>query len=298
MEEIKNSTTLSEQTKKNYLRVLKMLNGKEPKNLAFLKDTEKISQKILSYENVQTRVTYFLPLIVVLKGNKRYKKEYDFYHDLWRQSKGIVNEIKNTKTEKQEENWVDVETIQKIYDDLKDHNNYTSHMHFVVLSFYLLNEPRRNKDLQFLRRCQNEETMIAVEDYEQYNFFLVDEKKFVFFNYKTKHSNGRQDVPISEELYQIFLDFLEFHPRKEEPNHFIITDSWGCHSTNTNFITYILNDIFKSTGKKIGVNMLRTIRLTDKYKTKMVELQDDMEETASLMGTSVSMIKNHYTKLD
>ena len=58
---------------------------------------------------------------------------------------------------------------------------------------------------------------------------------------------------------------------------------------NNNDITRILYKIFN---KKIGVNMLRHIFLTDKYKNVLNEMKDD----AKAMGTSTNMVEDQYVK--
>ena len=44
--------------------------------------------------------------------------------------------------------------------------------------------------------------------------------------------------------------------------------------------------------KKVGVNMLRHIFLTDKYK----DIMDQMKSDATQMGTSIHMVQDHYIK--
>jgi hypothetical protein len=60
-------------------------------------------------------------------------------------------------------------------------------------------------------------------------------------------------------------------------------------------ITRILNRIFKrELGKKISVNLLRSIFLTDTFGPKVTQLQD----IATAMGTSSDMVSNQYVKID
>jgi hypothetical protein len=62
--------------------------------------------------------------------------------------------------------------------------------------------------------------------------------------------------------------------------------------TKNNDITRMLYKIFDN--NKVGVNMLRHIYITEKYK----EVMDQMKEDATEMGTSSNMVQDHYIKKD
>lgn len=297
------SKNITESSLKLYFNNLRRLNGGEfPKSFTFLKNVEETLKKIEHYKP-NTRRTYLISIVTLLKHDPKNKKLYDKYYTILDEynKQGATN---NTKSETQKENWINQEEVKKIYETLTDEvkpllekkkmtqSEYDTALSWVVLSLYTLQPPRRNIDYQ---------TAVVVNKYspemdKKYNYYDFPSATWYFNNYKTKGTYKTQEQKASPELAEVIKKYLTFHPLKAELKKKsgavpFLVDYHGNPFESNNAITRILNKIF---GKRIGVSLLRNIYLTDKYADKVNELDAD----ATKMGTSANTIQNQYVKLD
>jgi len=279
--------------------VLRLNDGAPIKNYNFLKKCENIMSKI-NHLKPNSQRTYLISIVSTIKGLKGLEKEFKFYYDkMMELNKDLKNN--NTKSESQTENWISQEKVKEIFNEytkkveplfkLKKINEkeYYDILDYVVLSLYVLNEPRRNKDYQLMKVIKT--TKDFDEDYKNFNYYMPTTKKFLFYNYKTKGTYNLQEISVNDTLQDILLKYLKIHPLKKEKNYFLLVDYHGEELKQVNSITRILNRIFD---KKIGVSMLRNIYLSDRYKDSVNELRN----TANDMGTSSRIIQERYVKLD
>jgi len=316
--------TISESSKNLYLKNLVRLNGNQPiKNLNFLKDVEAI-QKKLDELKPNTRRTYIIAIVSLLKSmidQPKMKKLYDKYYP---SLEAINKDLKtsNEKTPKETDNWLNQDEIKSKFDELKTiftelmeskskkitEAQYNKLLDLVVLGLYVLQRPRRNMDYQDMLvttlKVKVPKTAKAVAEVPSEdtskdtktmsNVLNLADNKFEFNNYKTKGAYLQQTESLDFELRQIIDLYLKYHPlakeMKKESVPFIVSYD-GKAFTNNNDFTRLLYKIF---GKKIGVSMLRKIFLTDKYK----DVADEMKKDAASMATSVSTIEGHYIKND
>jgi hypothetical protein len=305
--------------------LIRLNDGKEIKNLNFLKNTENILDKIKDYKP-NTRRTYIISIVSLLKQEPKFKKLYDIYYKILLE---YNNNLKNNndKSDKQTENWI---TQEEVLDKQKELENilsviinkksitqeqYEKLFNLLILSLYTLNPPRRNLDYLKMNIVSKYISDIAsnilpdtkgtqegIKDNNNYIDLL--NKNFIFKNYKTKKTYNEQVVPINDKLNDIIKVYLKFHPLKKEIkgkakltpsgkkfNVPFLVDFEGNQYNNSNDITRKLNKIFD---KKIGSSMLRNIFLTDKYSDNLKELNND----AKNMGTSKNTIESNYIKTD
>jgi hypothetical protein len=297
------SKNITESSLKLYFNNLRRLNGGEfPKSFTFLKNVEETLKKIEHYK-ANTRRTYLISIVTLLKHDPKNKKLYDKYYTILDEynKQGATN---NVKSETQKENWITQDEVKKIYDNLTDEvkpllekkkltqSEYDNVLSWTVLSLYTLQPPRRNIDYQIA---------VVVNKYltemeQKYNYYDLSSATWYFNNYKTKGTYKTQEQKASPELAEVIKKYLAIHPLKAELKKKsgaipFLVDSKGIPFESNNTITRILNKIF---GKRIGVSLLRNIYLTDKYADKVSELDED----AKAMGTSANTIQNQYVKLD
>jgi hypothetical protein len=303
LDNLKNKN-ISESSLKLYLNNLKRLNGgNEIKNLAFLKDESKILDKIKDYKP-NTRRTYLISIVSLLKEEPKMKKLYDKYYKYLME---YNNELKvnTTKSETQKENWITKEEIDELYKSMEKsilekiankkkitEEEFNELLYFVVLSLYTLNPPRRNLDYMY---------MVVVKKYndemdKKFNYLDLENNLFHFNNYKTQGTYKTQTVAIPPELQRIIKIYLGYHPLKSElkkKNGMIpfLVDNLGVPFETQNTITRMLNKIF---GKRVGVSMLRNVYLTNAFQPAIQELQNATEQ----MGTSSNTAINNYIKMD
>lgn len=286
--------------KKNLLR---LNDGKEIRTVNFLKEPEKVLEKIAHYKP-NTRRTYIISIVSLLKEEPKLKKLYDRYYSiLVTYNKEL--KVNNEKSDAQKVNWLTTEQIKTVYEDLEKsveplfqrkkitESEYDRIQSFVILSLYILSPPRRNMDYQLMKIVPK----YTDEFDKRFNYLVIgdgENAEFVFNNYKTQRTYKTQRIAVPIELFAVIKSYLLYHPLKKELKKKkyavdFLVQSTGKPFTSANTITRILNKIFK---RKLGVSMLRHIYLTDKYGASSQELKED----AADMGTSVSTIQNQYIK--
>jgi len=303
METKKNST--EELYRKNIGR---LCGGTDEKELQCLKKTDEIIARLEKFKP-STKRSYIVSILHYIKGNPKFKKQYEAYHKLMMDLNSELAH-KNTKSAVQSENWISQEDVVNRYVELCKEVQpfmvrkkkitkevWNAILNFFVLALYVQNPPRRNMDYQ---NC------IIVKKWKEempkdYNYFDISTGNFIFNNYKTASTYKSQICQTSPEFKKVIADYMMYYPNKSkiskdvkespEDNAFLLVDFEGNRFTAVNAITRILNKIFD---RKIGVSMLRNIYLTDKYADSINGITQD----ANAMGTSSSTIQNQYVKVD
>jgi len=293
---------ISESSINLYMKnILRLNDNQVPKNLNFLKDSDTILKKIEN-KKPNTRRTYIISVVSLLKGDPKYKKIYDKYYKILIEYNKDLKE-NTSKSDSQKKNWITQEEVQKIYQNYKeevapilkkkklDEKEYEMLLSFLILSFYTCQQPRRNLDYLY---------MVIVKKYsdnlpKKYNYLDISQMKFYFNNYKTQKTYKTQIVDINTDLQELIKSFLKYHPLKSDMINKkaipLLVDYNGLPFDKSNTITRILNKIFD---KKIGCSMLRNIFLTSKYGDKNKDLKTDVEA----MGTSSNIANTNYIKTD
>jgi hypothetical protein len=290
----------------SYERRLRVLhNGKAVDNLAFLYDYDVIIDKIQKYK-ITTQRGFIIAIVSALKEVKTMKAMYEKYSKLL-EHYNIELKNNNSKSDVQKENWISQEEVYMVYNQLyetvepllcsKKSNiteiDFVKITELIVLSLFVLQPPRRILD--YLIMYVVKKTPRELD--KTINYFDISKRLFLFNNYKTSTTYNTQEVAITDRLYSILQCYLKIHPLKLTVSTKIplLCDYQGNAFSTGNQITRILNKIFiRYTGKKISVNMLRSIFLTNKFKPQM----DDLDTTAHDMGTSSNMIQTNYVKND
>ncbi len=284
------SKDLSKGSLELYITKLTKLNDNKPiKNLNFLKSVDAILKKIEKLKP-NTQRTYIISICSLLKciDDNKNKKLYDTYSKLLEK---FNNELKDQteKTETENENWITQEQLKEKYESLlkiaTEEPTRQNYFNLLVIALYYLIAPRRNKDYQLMKVIKEEGDK---ELSKEFNYIDINNKNFIFNNYKTSKTYKTQIEDIPEELFNIINNYINIyeiknnsllllHPITNKP--FLLTSS----------MTLILNKIF---GGKISSSMLRKSYLTHKYSNKNKELEED----AKAMGTSVNTANNNYIK--
>ena len=204
------------------------------------------------------------------------------------------NDLKTntTKSETQKKNWIDTPEILQIFNDLKSktkikNNDLKSNIfHYLVLALYFLQPPRRNIDYTLMKISSD------MSD-KNFNYLDIENRQFIFNNYKTKSKYETVKIDINNELFLVIKLYLSKHPEyikiknKKYLIHFLVNNNI---EINANQMTKILNKIFG--GKNISSSMLRNIYLSNKYSKVMKDLKNDTDN----MSTSVDVAISNYIK--
>ena len=284
---------IKESSAKLYLSNLKRLNNDvEPKTLTYLKNTKKILD-LIKEKSENTKRTYLISICTILSTDPKYKKYYDEYYKLLKDSNSLLKN-NNTKSEKQNENWISQEEISNIYKSYEEEVNnfikkkkltekeYNTLLSYLILSLYTLIPPRRSLD--YIKMIIGDDTN------KDFNYLDITNNKFIMNNFKTAGKYHTQIIDIPENLMNVIKLYLSKRTGNKKNIPFLVKYDGSPLTTSTQ-MTRILNAIFK---KKISVSMIRNMYITDKYK----DIKMEKDKDASAMGTSSAVIDNQYTKTD
>ena len=288
---------VAESTANAYIRAMYLLNGKQPyKNLTFLKNTSAIADLVSKYAESTIKTIYasIVSVLSLFKDKPTYKKIYQHYYDLMMgKSEEAKQNESSDKTQKQTDNWITWDEVQKKVADLREKvaefksnksitsQQYESLLHYLIVSLYTETQPRRNQDYldMYVAKKQPTET--------EHNYVVLTKTKptsFVFNKFKTSKKYGQQTLEVPETLANVISEYLKFHPLKKNASYKFLVSYDGTPITAVNAITRVLNKIF---GKRVGSSMLRHIFLSTKYDIK------EMEKDANAMGHSVEEQKKY-----
>jgi hypothetical protein len=195
------------------------------------------------------------------------------------------------KSMSQNENWIEWNEVIRRYKVFEkevlplwrlkpedvNKGNYNKLQMFVLISCYVLIPPRRALDL----------TAFKIRNVDETKDNYMKGKNFVFNNYKTSKTYGKNEVPIDTKLHSIIKKWMKVN-----------TSDWLLNGANHKSkpisspqLNNFLNNFFD---KRVSVNLLRHSFLTHLYKD-MPDLKD-MKETAEAMGHSVSQALEYIKK--
>jgi hypothetical protein len=193
---------------------------------------------------------------------------------------------KQEQNEKQIENSISQEELKDIYNKLKKRSQIlyktgnTDYLmdiqDFIIVSLYYLIPPRRLLDYtEFKIRNINKNT----DNY-------MDKNNFVFNNYKTSKTYGKQVVLIPVALKNIIKKWITINPTE-----YLLFDNKK-NKLNSTTMIYKLNKIF---GKNISVNSLRHSYLSNKFQDT-IKTNKEISNDMSLMGSSIKQQKTYIQK--
>lgn len=283
---VKNKPNISKSSITTYLSILKNLHikvfgdsididnfNKADKILKFLEDVEPSKRKTI------------LSALTVITDNKKYRdqmlKDIEAYKS---------NESTQKKNDKQNESWVNTETIDDLLDKLGSNANIIykkktysptdlqeiqSYIILCVLSGKYI-PPRRSKDYVDFK----------IKDIDKEKDNYIEKKNMVFNSYKTSKTYQRQEIPIPQELLKILKRWIKINP-----TNYLFFDTNNKQLSNVK-LTQRLNKMF---GKKASVNQMRHTYLSSKYQ-KTIDLNKEMENDMKAMGTSKAQEKVYIKK--
>ena len=292
-------------TANQYLQTLFKLNGSKPfNNLAWTKKYDTVQAIIDTYAPA-TRGNQYMVLTSALSlfnDKATYKGAYNHWRDKMLELRKEAREKPvGEMTEKQEENWMTWEEVQKkksaLYTEISPYLSnknltpaqYEKVLCYAVVSLYTDIQPRRNQDYLEMYVVRK----LAKDASTDRNYYDLATQKFVFNVFKTAKKRGQETEDVPKELADTLQTYFKFHPganaRTKEFKLLVKHDGTPLNTVNS--ITRILNRCF---GKKVGASMLRHSYLTSKYGNVMKELAEDTKA----MGHDTDTAIKHYIKTD
>jgi hypothetical protein len=183
---------------------------------------------------------------------------------------------KNEKTETQEKNWIKIDELKKITNKLI--KTQPGNQNTLIAALYSFQPPTR---LDYYS-CQIITPNTPVDKTK--NYLLVHNsrrKEFIFNDYKTSNKYNEVRVPVSKELNKYINKFLKLNPNRT----YLIQNKNG-EAVTRNFLGKLLPNIFKDTGKKVTLNIIRHCYVSEQVDLEAVktfkELAKNMMHSASM----------------
>ena len=306
--ELKDKKQLSDSSIQAYLRNLKKLNKDELfSNFNFLKEVDVILRRLEGYKE-NTKRNYLISIVSVLSLSSKpaVKKLHDKYYQLMMKKNEEINKDVNPNdlTETQEKNWMSWKQVKDKYLNVEkdvdefyklkniSENQYNTLLGYTILSLYIHQAPRRNKDYQIMKLINE----YGPNEPREWNYLDLSKKEFIFNNYKTSAKYGTQIIKINDDLWNALMKYFmhveaitikKNKPELKEESMFLIYPNKK-PLDKVNSITRILNKIFD---KAIGSSMLRHIFLTDKYGDTLEKAEKDAKDMAHSSGQQKDYIK-------
>jgi len=288
MDEIKkiikiNRPSLSESSIKSYISNLRSINKKlgykdDEININNFKEINKVKMVIENLKPSQ-RKTLYASLVILFNEDDEIKKNYRtlMMDDIYK----VKEEYEEQKEDEDKEyiEWSEVLDVYKNFskdikyilngkDSLKD-KEFNLLQNYIILSLYVLLEPRRSMDTIFLK--------FRNYNVDEDNYVDFKQNKIIFNKYKTAKFYGKQTVEMNKKLKDILKKWYNINSED-----YVLIDTLGKPLTQIK-LNKKLNSIFG--GLKVGVNTLRHSYLTHKYKD--LPAFKDMKNTAHNMGHDI-----------
>jgi hypothetical protein len=258
----------------------KKINGNTQIDLDFFNNYDTIIE-FLKDVPPKNRKTILSSLVIITENNKNdaVKK----YRDLMMADGDHARkeDEKQLKTEKQKDNWISFEDIQKIYKDVQKEvsplmkkqnptmDDFQRIQNYIILSIYTLIPPRRLLDY----------TLFKIRNVDKENDNYMEKNTFIFNKYKTAKFYGSQNIEIPRKLKDILKKWIMMNP-----TDYLLFDNHK-KPLNPSKLNQRLNKIF---GKKLSVNMIRHIFISDEV-LKNIPALEKLKDTATKMAHDINM---------
>ena len=240
----------------------------------------------------KTRLSALIVFIENAKGAEKVIKS--FREQMTTDNKQYKEQIdKQEMTERQKEGYIPLSEVMDKYHALEkealplmkketlDAREFVRVQLYVLLSCLLLIEPRRSLDFT--------EFKIRNVDETKDNFMKMNKRvpSFIFNQYKTVRTHGKDEKVIPAKLYKIVKRWTELNP-----HDYLLMNTKQSNKISSTQLTQFLHCFF---GKPISTSLLRHIYLTDKYKAMPALVE--MQETAKAMGHTVEEALRYVKKV-
>lgn len=309
----KTKPNISTTTIKAYIGNIKKLNSlitgsKEVKNLDFLKDDDKVLE-VLDNRLTTTKKNYLVSTLVVLMSNPtKYKNEIIKYQDRIKKLQSEVNDTydENSKSSKQNKNWVDypeiLKLLKKVKNDVKPlltkpideltKKEKDSIQQYLVLYLY------SGKAFPITRNDFADMKIVSENDNldQNKNYFVIKKKGTPYFKlneFKTAKYKGEIEIPIKDmELRRLINKWVKING-----TGYLLVNLTNNSPMTANGISKYLTKIFnKHLGKNISTSLIRSIYTTHKYNGNMSI--KEKKDLATKMMNSKSTAETVYNKID
>jgi len=287
---------LAPSTVKAYMIRLRKLNDDKPvTTIDFLSDYDAMFKKISHLAN-NTQRGYLITIIQALKTTNKYDDEKDVYEAKLEELEYKREEQQDNyrKSEKEKERWCSLLELKAVSDywlDMIDevvYNNFSAVKVFNIYKMALISllyteQPPIRLEYATMSVIDNESDITKGN-----NYLLRENGKYIVIlqEFKTKKSQGAKRIPISSgKLTNILDEWLKLNTS----GYLFPTPDYSTHMT-PNAFGKLIPKAFESIGKKITLNILRHIFISEHIDYKVL---DEHASLASAMCHNVNTQKTY-----
>ena len=316
LDKIKSSRDIRESTLKIYKNMLNRLS--EKLNVEFSMDMFKDKQnEILEYlsslsNSVKKKLIATIMVAISPKKNEpieKYKSLYDNLKNMLNKENAIYLESvsNNKKSEKDEKNWTTMSELHKVRERLLKHikakgynfktdkgvdskKDFFLIQKYLIASLYTLLPPRRliYSDMKMVDKKEFDKIPQEVKDK---NAYLVNvNKSRKYFYYGKDADKSATDEAVIIEVPKSMNNLLNFWISINKKEHLLLNNQGQKLSKNN--LSKEVRSIFSNKTKKISVNLIRKIFVSEKF----ADVNKEKKEIAEQMNHSVNVADNFYAK--
>jgi hypothetical protein len=256
------------------------------KNINKIDDFVNILQKKSTNEN-----TIRIYLCSVLYYYKKYNLQNEIITLLTKKISELAKKDhekydENVMSEKEKECYLDWNEIVSIFEKLYSFRNcsHTAFKKCITIGVYVLFPPRRIQDYCYMKIVKNN---LDVNETE--NFYVMNEKMFIFSRYKNAKIYGTQKFNIDQRLSDLLDEYI---------NKYNLVNKELIPLSESDLSTKIKRIFYGMSGKGATVNTLRHSFINYMTSNNMIDTTHDRKILASQMGHSHHMQQDLYRKID
>ena len=301
---------LSNETIKSYKsRILNLLN--EFKLINEINNSIDIKYFINNYNDVieyldnnisnsASKISYISSILFLLNNYENIDNVRMFYQNKIKEFREQININRtNEKNEKELENWISYNELQKIFNDNYNKyidiinnktkvkiNDYYNIQNMIIMSFYILIEPVRSSEIATLKYKNY--------DINNDNYINTNKKIIVFNDFKTSKTKKQLiiDLKQNKKLNNLIKSFILFKQNNGFNRDYLFNSNDNTNIDNSQ-IARRLNHII---GKNISSSMIRKIYLSDKYGDILEKINDIKKTSNNMMNSTNTIMKNYIKK--
>ena len=183
----------------------------------------------------------------------------------------------NLSSENEKANFIPLKEIQRKIDEYKPKDDMEI-IYKLIVSLYFMGDdgtvvPRNNlPDMKFVSSKKKINEMNP-----EFNYFVIDKEGnpigVIMNRYKTQSTYGRQKFTFSKAQKEILKQYIRAYGKKT--GDFVFVDKNNQPFSYSNFNDLLLQSMEKVLGKRINIDLIRKIIITDYYSKGLHSINED-----------------------
>jgi hypothetical protein len=261
----------------------------------WLKDSDNVISKLKNSELASAK-DYLSPVVKLLKHLDAHQDTIAKYQRAMAEFKDDEYKVRKTNkaTPKEIENSLDYNEIIKRLNAYKPKDDMELIFKLIV-SMYFQNSLVPRNDLPNMKFVSTSKKANQLNP--EFNYITLDKNgtpiDIIMQNYKSRNTYGRQKFPISPEVRDLLKQYIKLFGKKAGDFLFVMKD--GQPFKKPNFTDLIGNATEAVLGKRINIDLMRSIQISHYYNQHAHSIQQDEDDARRYLHSS--NMHKEYLKL-